>query len=312
MSDISKESSTDEKYAGRVRQSSIYLGKFLRIFMAEKQWAMIIMAGIIAFLVSTVVGRNMFITMEGTLLGAFAISCVCIWNGIFNSIQVVCKERAIIKREHRSGLSIFSYLSAHVGIQFTLCVIQALVTIVIMSLSGINFPATGLLGIPFVIDYAITLVLITFASDMLGLMVSCMVKTTTMAMTVMPFVLIVQLLFSGAAFPLSGTMAKFSDFTIAKWGIDCICIDSNYNTYKTYSIYNQLYKIGKTEPMVKKAIDLIGKDKITEYASQHAQNAAYSYDLSKLLHAWLMLGIFIVVCGVVGLIFLEFVDKDKR
>lgn len=303
---------TNDKYAGRAKQSGIYIGKFTRIFFAEKQWAMIIMSGVIAFLVSTVVGRNMFLSMEGTLLGSFATSCVCIWNGIFNSIQVVCKERAIIKREHRSGLSIFSYLSAHIGIQFTLCVIQSLVTIIVMYFSGVTFPEEGILGIPFVVDFAISLILITLAADMLGLMVSCIVKTTTMAMTVMPFVLIVQLLFSGAAFPLSGTMARFSDLTIAKWGIVSLCVDGNYNGLPSNTIYNQLYKIAKSEPVVKTAMELIGKDEIRMYSSQFSQNAEYAYEAEKLLKAWGMLGLFIVVCIIIGLIFLEFVDKDKR
>ena len=47
--------------------------------------------------------------MEGTLMGAFAIACVCIWTGSFNSIQVICRERDVIKREHRAGMHISSY-----------------------------------------------------------------------------------------------------------------------------------------------------------------------------------------------------------
>ena len=47
--------------------------------------------------------------MEGNLKGAFALTCVAIWNGCFNSIQSVCRERPIIKREHRSGMHISSY-----------------------------------------------------------------------------------------------------------------------------------------------------------------------------------------------------------
>lgn len=41
-------------------------------------------------------------------------------------------------------------------------------------------------------------------------------------MTVMPFVLIVQLVMSGAVFELSGVTELISKFTISRWGLDAI------------------------------------------------------------------------------------------
>ena len=67
-------------------------------------------AALIAGLVGMVIRKRFFINMEGTLMGSFAMVCVCIWNGCFNSIQVICRERDVIKREHRSGMHISSIL----------------------------------------------------------------------------------------------------------------------------------------------------------------------------------------------------------
>ena len=92
------------RHNGRLAQTGIYLAKFLRMFVYQNDWKVLPMGAIIAAIVTFVVGANIFKTQEGTKLGVFALVCVCIWNGFFNSIQVVCREREIIKHEHRSGL----------------------------------------------------------------------------------------------------------------------------------------------------------------------------------------------------------------
>ena len=101
------------RHSGRDGQILIYLGKQFRFFINENDWKVLPMAAIIAALVSMVIRRKFFINMEGSLIGGFALTCVAIWNGCFNSIQSVCRERPIIKREHRSGLHITSYVIAH-------------------------------------------------------------------------------------------------------------------------------------------------------------------------------------------------------
>ena len=131
-------------YRGRSAQVWIYLGKLLRMFIYQNEWKVLPMAAVIAALVCYVVGDNLFKTMEGTLLGCFAVSCICIWNGFFNSIQVICRERAIIKREHRSGMHISSYVAAHMVYQAILCLGQTLVTMQVFFLMHVQFPTISL------------------------------------------------------------------------------------------------------------------------------------------------------------------------
>ena len=85
--------------SGHIYQTFIYLGKLFRMFIFQNDWKVLPMAAIIAGLVSFVVGKNVFVNQEGTLTGTFALTCVCIWNGFFNSIQVICRERPIVKKE---------------------------------------------------------------------------------------------------------------------------------------------------------------------------------------------------------------------
>ena len=200
---MTEEIMTNElKYSGRIAQIGIYFRKFLRMFVYQSDWKVLPIGAIIAALITLVVGKNMFVTMEGTTYGTFALSCACIWNGVFNSIQVVCRERDIIKREHRSGLHISSYVIAHMLYQLMLCILQTLVTLLICAIVGVHFPATGTITPSGLVDLGLTFLIITFAADIMGLMVSSVVRNTTTAMTIVPFLLIFQLIFSGNFFSL--------------------------------------------------------------------------------------------------------------
>ncbi|MBQ0042533.1 MAG: ABC transporter permease [Lachnospiraceae bacterium] len=301
-----------EKYVGRFNQVKVYFLKFVRIFFAEKQWFMIVMAAVIAWIVAFVVGRAFFVTMEGTLLGALALVCVCLWNGVFNSIQVVCKERQIIKREHRSGLSITSYVASHMLIQMILCAIQSIVTILVLAICGVHFPEAGVVTPVFVIDLFVTVFLTTYGADMLGLMVSCIVRNTTLAMTVMPFLLIVQLVFAGVAFPLAGFADKVSELTVTKHGVTAICSIGDYNSLSSMSILNPLRKIESRSQIVKEAVEMVSEETIARETAKMMQDENYNPTVENVLIQWATLIISSAVYVLIGWVALKFVDKDRR
>lgn len=318
--------SSNDKYAGRLEQTRVYLGKLFRIFIHEKDWKVLPMSAVIAYLVAYVVGKNIFINMEGTKIGALAFVCVCIWNGFFNSIQSVCRERSIIKREHRTGLHISSYLAAHIIYQAILCILQVAISLIVFAFMGVKFPPEG--GIVtgnFVTDLFITLFVITFASDMMALMVSCIVHTTTTAMTVMPFLLIVQLVFAGVAFPLHGLPEKISNASISKWGVYAVCTESNYNGLPstmlkkewnllkdTELVEETMGKITEMDPVEAKELWKEIYDMLDETIHEKMQVPAYSPTTANILKEWGILMAFALLYALIGMVFLEFVDKDHR
>ena len=152
------------------------------------------MAAVISALVVFVVGQNLFVTQEGTATGTFALVCVCIWIGFFNSIQIVCRERDVIKHEHRSGLHMSSYLLAQIVLQLLICILQTGILLMVCRYAGVHIPEKGIIFGKGIVDIGITLFIITFASDMMALMISCLVHNTTTAMTLMPFLLILRLI----------------------------------------------------------------------------------------------------------------------
>ena len=309
-----------EKHQGRISQLGIYLGKYLRMFVYQNDWKVIPMSAIIAGVVTVVVGGNMFVTQEGTLTGTFALACVCLWNGVFNSIQVVCRERAILKREHRAGLHVSSYLGAHMIYQFLLCLAQTGVTLFVCTMASVAFPRTGIITPWGIVDVGITIFLITYAADLMALMVSCIVRDTTTAMTVMPFVLMFQLIFSGGFFGLSGAAEKICNLTVSKWGLDSLCAIGRYNELPMVTLWNTIFKFKDIEIQGQKPLlDLIRyaqdngyRDQFLLWSGQYNTKPNYAASVENVLHNWGMIALLGVVFVIISWIALHSVDRDKR
>ena len=223
------------RHRGRGSQVIIYFGKLMRMFVYQNDWKVLPMAALIAGLVGMVLRIACFVTMEATLMGSFALVCVAIWNGCFNSIQVICRERDVIKREHRSGMHISSYIVSHMIYQALLCIAQTVVTMFVTSAVGVHYPDEGFITPFFQIDIGISIFLISYASDMLSLWISAIAHNTTTAMTIMPFVLIFQLVFSGGMIPLPAWTEPLTHFTISNPALKLIAAqaDTNHRPYET-------------------------------------------------------------------------------
>lgn len=235
------------RHRGRGAQVLIYLGKMLRMFIYQNDWKVLPMAALIAGLVGMVIRGRMFLNMEGTIMGAFAMVCVCIWNGCFNSIQVICRERDVIKREHRLGMHISSYIVSHMLYQAVLCLAQTAVTLYVTQLVGVKYPSDGIVTPLFAVDFMISMFLITYAVDMMSLWISTLAKNTTTAMTIMPFVLIFQLVFSGGMLTLPAWTETLTHFTISNPGLKVIAAHADANNRPYASIANMVGKMRDSE-----------------------------------------------------------------
>ena len=276
------------RHRGRVGQVGIYLGKQLRMFVYQNDWKVLPMAALIAGLVGMVIRRKLFDSMESTLMSCFAMVMVCIWNGCFNSIQVICRERDVIKRQHRSGMHISSYIFSHMLYQLLLCALQTGITIYVTNLVGVRYDLGKPLFTPwFMVDFGITMLLITYASDMMSLWISCLAKTTTTAMTIMPFVLIFQLVFSGGMIALPAWTAPLSNFTISNPGIKVLIAQSDYNSQKVKTIWSQMNKlrdkeIGGDLPMAQ-VLDLLSNEDNETVAGIRAREIEGVFTLGQLV-----------------------------
>lgn len=283
-------------------QVKVYTGKCFRIFFYEKGWKILISSALISAILAWVIGEKTFTILNNTKSGMFAMVCGCIWIGLFNSIQSVCKERDIIKREHRTGLHISAYVIAHMIYEFVICVLEGLILTVILPIFR-ELPDQGVVFPHILPEFFVEFTLTIFCADMLGLMVSSIVRTPNAAMTVMPFVLILQLVMSGMLFQLEGNAKKVEYLTISKFGLEALCSTSDINELPDAITQKKVDEAKKNHVKFDTWKDIVDDQ---EYLDE------FEADKSHITRVWMILFGYSLLYGAIAVGSLEFIDHDKR
>lgn len=232
----------------------------------------------------------------GTQTGLFMLVCVAIFVGICNSIQEVCKERNILKREYMTNLRLSSYVVSKLVVQAMVCAVQMIFVLLIFAIftRSKELPAAGVILPSVWIEFYITMFLLTFAADTMSLVISSIVKTSATANTFIPIILIVQIVFSGVLFDLGDVMDKFASLMISKWGIAGLAASTRLNNDRnSFLLSNPDFELqlGKSMASVK---------------------SLYMSDAGNLIKIWCILIVFTVVCAVLSGVILTRVKKDQR
>jgi len=217
------------------REWEIYLSQYLHILFGNKKNLIVSMLFpvLAAVIVIWIAGENMFVHYDGTKSGSFVIVSAAIWGGLFNSITTVVKERANVKRDFVTGARVSSYMLSRAFVQFLLCAVQSL--ILTFSYYGIricydnHLPDTGIIFYTPIVEFYVSILLLTFAADAMGLMISCIVHKEETANVLAPYILIVQLIFSGILFAMDGLADYVSYFMISRWGMEALGCISRLN-----------------------------------------------------------------------------------
>lgn len=226
--EINQHSQKTEKIESRrskagFSQMFILIARYMLLIKNDVQRLALLFAQpiLIALLLSIVANENSFYLYDDTKSILFSLSCAGIWIGLFNSIQEICKERAILKREYMGNLKLSYYTISKFFVQTLLGAVQALLMTAIFSVM-VGHPEEGiLLNDPF-LETFVTVWLTIEASMAIGFVISALVKNGDRAMTMAPFVLIIQLLFSGILFRLEGMGSKIAYFTVSKWSVEAL------------------------------------------------------------------------------------------
>ena len=236
--------------------------------------------------------ENFLKTYSGTKSILFTMSCAAIWIGLFAAIQEVCKERNILKREYMANLRLRSYVSAKFFVIMILCIVQTLL-LVITSMVMLRFKYSGddeieltaentLFGADkgITIEIMITIWLTMLASVALGLLISSFFRNSDKATTVAPFVLIIQLVFSGMLFQLEGAKETISYITFSRWSVDALGRIANLRLLDGYIE-------GMDENM-------------------------FEWAVNGLLSDWIILIVMTVICLLFSTVVLRRISKDSR
>ncbi|MER8187051.1 FHA domain-containing protein [Kitasatospora sp. NPDC094015] len=161
-------------------------------------------------------GRNQIASMILLVL-AFG-ACL---SGSANSVRELIKERAIYERERATGLSRSAYLMSKIIVLGVISFLQGGI------ISAIGFgvrklPAEGLiLTHSPAVEMAIGIILLSFTSMMVGLVISALVKTAEKTMPLLVMFAIVQMVFTGAIFQLFDKpgLEQLAWLMPARWGV---------------------------------------------------------------------------------------------
>lgn len=140
-----------------------------------------------------------------------------IWLGTSNSAREIVKERAIYERERLVNLKITPYLMSKVVILLIICFLQTLIFLGIIKVG---------LGLEHFWPNVWAFLMISFASVMMGLVVSAMVSNADKAVSAVPILLVPQIILSGAIVPISEVKPEVLQYVfypaISKWGYELV------------------------------------------------------------------------------------------
>lgn len=241
---------------------------------------------LIALLLGIVADDRVFELYESTKSILFALSCAGIWIGLFNSIQEICKERTILKREYMGNLKLWSYTLSKFVIQILLGAIQAVIMTAVFGIA-VGLPENGIRFKSSSFEMFVTMWITITASMALGFVISALVKSGDKAMTCAPFLLIIQLLFSGILFELKGMGSKIAYVTISKWSVESLGSIADLNALTT--------RMQEEMPGV-----------------EHEFQEIFEFSKAHLLQNWLILAGMVVLCGVITTLVLRRVSGDGR
>lgn len=226
------------KNKSKIAFDSVY-NELISIETNEQRMKKIILPPLLmSLLIFFVIQNMMYETALKTRTCFFTLICALMWVGIFNSIQTISGKRQNIRNRFFDGMSMPIYLLGNVFYQLRICLIQTLIVYLCFILM-IGFNNEGVLGVSF-IEYLLLFFLILFSSDMLGLLISTFSKDNVTAMTVMPFFLVAEMIFSNALFELESKILDIvSLFMISRWGVDGLGVIENILTLPESSLLKQ-------------------------------------------------------------------------
>ena len=233
-----------------------------------------------------------FIIKGGNSINAqtalFIIAIAAVLFGCINGTREIVKEASIYRRERTVNLGIFPYVASKFLILGALALIQSAAILIVVQLfeplhQGIIFPVT--------LETYITLVLTALAGLMVGLAASAFAANEDSANSLLPFLLIPQIVFAGVEFPFKDYfLQSVAAIFPTRWAM--VALGTSIGIHSD--------KIGGDK--------LFGND--TTFHGQLYSTFSYADSVSRILLSWGALGVLIILLTIIICIGLK--RKDIR
>lgn len=196
------------------RQLQILCTRYFELLLSDRKnlALLLLQAPVIGLLLLLVSHRNGLIDsrIEAKKL-VFMLALTGVWFGVINAAREICKESAVLRRERLAGLSPGAYLTSKLVVLAALVIMQSALLVGVLALR-LDMPAHGIV-MPALVEIYFTVVLAGFAGVALGLALSAVAATPDKAMSLIPIVLVPQVLFAGVMFMLKGATSFIG------WGV---------------------------------------------------------------------------------------------
>ena len=217
--------------AGWLRQFTTLVTRQVNLMLADRAYVIILAAlpivvGLLPYVVASDVGLREVPAGDAsnsyepqTVLALLILGSTFI--GVAMSIRDLVGERSIYLREKAVGLRPSAYLVAKLTVYGAFSIVST-VLMTLVSTIVVKPPTTQVVGFgPPLLELMVPLVLTTWASAALGLLVSSFVKTSDQVMPLLIAVLLIELVFSGGIVPMGGKGALdvVSKVTPSRWGL---------------------------------------------------------------------------------------------
>ncbi len=209
--------------------------------------------------------------------------------GCINAAREIVKESAIYRRERAVNLGILPYLFSKIAVLSILCLFQSAVLVGLVSV--FDPMLRGIFLNPPFLEVYITIALTSLAGLMMGLAVSAIAPNTDRAMSLIPILLLPQVIFSGTIFPLTNwPLQIFGVLFAVRWAMAALGSSVGLHSDKLN---------GDT---------LFGNNNTFQGTlfSTYSQGEAMHY----LLLMWLAIGIMIFIFGIATGCFLKWKDRQ--
>jgi hypothetical protein len=149
----------------------------------------------------------------------FVLALVAVWFGTSVAAREIIRERAVYNRERMVNLGLMPYVGSKL---FVLAIIVGLQCALLFGTLRL-FHVAGLMAMPgdhFGVTQLLVMVLTGMVGISLGLFISAIVKTSEMATSLVPLILIPQILFSGLVGVPKATSKYVGALMPATWSFD--------------------------------------------------------------------------------------------
>lgn len=205
---------------------------------------LLLQAPIIGLILALVAGEKIFADNKSPANAQqvlFIMSIAAVWLGTSNAARELTKETPIYLRERLVNLRVLPYVLSKVAVLTVLCLLQSVMLAgVVMLRSGV--PPTGAI-LPPALELIVAVWLTTMGGLGMGLLVSALASNVDKAGSIVPIILVPQIILAGVIFDLSGPSQALSYVTVSKWSIDTLGTSADTNRL-FYQLVKQDVKTG--------------------------------------------------------------------